>query len=482
MKGKVGILVFLALTNFCLYAQYGTGLLLDDSAYQAVPSQPNYGVKASDDSIYKVDLSPYCPKVANQGPYSTCTGWALAYGALSIQHAIAAGWEGQQEKITRHAYSAYFLYNQLKTEGDCQEGTAMTDALELMKNTGNVLSADFDSLGCSHRPDSGDFYIAQKHRIKAYRKLFKKDAESRKKIHAIKQSLINHKPVAIGIQPRENFMDLAGRQWWFPDIGNSPYSLMAHALVVVGFDDGKGSYGGAFQLMNSFGSNWGDHGFCWVNYEDLAKYCLYAFQLSIDTEATEKVDLYGRISCYKITLAGDTIEKSNIQSIYHSKSYHLNTRTWQTGDLFQLEISKVAPERYLYVFSRDAAGKVQLHWPRDERLDQQFQGKHESAIIISPHITLTLPESHTVFELEKVGTEQFCLLFSPSPMADINEKLKEISSSGSPFKQAVYQSLGEQLISAKRIVYLKKSMGFWASSKYSQKLIPVFIQMRVHSQ
>lgn len=42
-----------------------------------------------------------------------------------------------------------------------------------------------------------------------------------------------------------------------------------HAIAVVGYDDAK--FGGAFQLVNSWGPSWGARGFCWVSYEDMAE-------------------------------------------------------------------------------------------------------------------------------------------------------------------------------------------------------------------
>jgi hypothetical protein len=36
-----------------------------------------------------------------------------------------------------------------------------------------------------------------------------------------------------------------------------------HAMLVVGYDDSKK----AFKLLNSWGTNWGDHGYTWVDYE-----------------------------------------------------------------------------------------------------------------------------------------------------------------------------------------------------------------------
>lgn len=42
-----------------------------------------------------------------------------------------------------------------------------------------------------------------------------------------------------------------------------------HAYAVLGYDDAK--YGGAFRIPNSWGTRWGQRGYCWVSYDDMAE-------------------------------------------------------------------------------------------------------------------------------------------------------------------------------------------------------------------
>ena len=98
------------------FAQFGNGLLFDDEAYHNIVQIPDYGQKNEVDLPLKVDLKPYCPEIENQEVSNTCTGWAVGYAALTIQMAIQKKWKQLKAKITAHAYSPHFLYNQIKEE------------------------------------------------------------------------------------------------------------------------------------------------------------------------------------------------------------------------------------------------------------------------------------------------------------------------------------------------------------------------------
>jgi hypothetical protein len=43
----------------------------------------------------------------------------------------------------------------------------------------------------------------------------------------------------------------------------------SHAMCIVGYDDTK--FGGAFEIVNSWGDNWANSGFIWIRYDDLYK-------------------------------------------------------------------------------------------------------------------------------------------------------------------------------------------------------------------
>lgn len=477
------ILVLFLLSGMILaiaQPQPGTGMLLDDPGYESVAMQPDYGSKNSVDTIFKVDLRPYCPTPINQGPYSTCTGWSVGYAAQTIQYAMQNDWEGEEEKITANAFSALFLYNQIKESEGCMEGTYISKALELLQTTGNISSQAFDTDDCERLPVNTELTLAERNKITDYRRLFDRNSTETFKTQAVKRSLAEGKPVVIGMQLKQNFIDLRGNEWWFPELGNSPSLAMGHAMVVVGFDDGKGNSGGAFEIMNSWGTSWGNDGFIWVNYDDFATYCKYGFQFTIETPPEKQEDLLARIKCQVPEAFGEDILFKEAQPVSKGKYYVLSRNKWSKDDIFQFQVYDVAAERFLYMFSYDPDGQITVHWPRDEKLDDQFVGHHESAVIISRNVFITLPTEESAFELEKKGLEQMCLLFSPTPIPDINARLKRLERSGEDLRGSLYREFGDEMLAPNRISYLKQSIGFWASKRYADKIVPVVIQMQVN--
>ena len=86
-------------------------------------------------------------------------------------------------------------------------------------------------------------------------------------IEKIKMSIANKMPVVIGISC------YSGTSWqnaYLEDgLWNGFYSGEkngGHAMCLIGYDDNKGD--GAFLIMNSWGSDWGQDGFFWIRYKD----------------------------------------------------------------------------------------------------------------------------------------------------------------------------------------------------------------------
>ncbi len=483
---------------FCLAnACPGQGLLINDEKYNQLPRQPLYGDGGKSESealkgVSKVDLRPYCPQPKHQGKLASCTGWSTGYGAMSIAHAIKNKWEDDTDKITDSAFSALFLYNQVKEEGNCnQVGSHISDALALIQRTGNVLSEDFDEdpTDCERQPTAAELRLATQYRIKDFMTLFEFEDPSRVKIDKTKLSLAAKKPVIIGMRLRQNFIDLSARsKYWYPYLGDSSLLSMGHAMVVVGFDDGKG----AFEVMNSWGEGWGKKGFFWIRYQDYADHCFYAFQFSLSGEDGKTVqarteerppELFGLIDIRVPNIVSyDSIEfQRPCLSHLGEGVYELCEQNWQVGKLYQLLAHDIKDGTYLYMFSYDSEEQINLHWPRDGALDSKFEGANESAIITNSFVELAIPGPKTALRLEKQGEEYLVMLISRSPIRNINSIIKTLEEQeGQSFVEGVRKALGKAGLKPEDTVFGQQAISFVNRGAGPEAVLPLFVRIKVN--
>ena len=92
-------------------------------------------------------------------------------------------------------------------------------------------------------------------------------------LFAIRQHLAKDVPVVIGMMVGGSFMqDMMGQEVWHPT--DDDYNMIGfggHAMCVIGYDDRK--EGGAFQILNSWGNQWGQNGVAFVRYNECVKTC-----------------------------------------------------------------------------------------------------------------------------------------------------------------------------------------------------------------
>jgi Papain family cysteine protease len=458
------------------------GLLMDDAAYERLPRQPRYGDGNKAESIAlseitKIDLRPYCPRPQNQGVISSCSGWATGYGALSILQAIQKGWEGRTDTITRNAFSALFVYNQVKL-GSCNLGAYLDAAATLLKSTGNIRSKDFDLFknDCERQPSPEQLQQASNYRIKDFMTLFSPGENAGIKIEKTKLSLSQKLPVVVGVTLRNSFSSLNKENpTWYPEAGDTTF-FGAHAMVVVGYDDGRE----AFQVMNSWGTNWGDGGFGWIKYQDFGRYCMYSFQL-IPHEDPGKFEVFNpRLFLRLISL--DSLHNAQFADgklFFNGRFYELSSGMIKKFSLAQLHLSYLNAGAYCYMFSYDPEGNIRIHWPRDGLLDSHFEGLSESAIITVPNVNLYIPSENAALQFEKSGLEYICILVSRNPVTDLNSHLHRLQNEDSPdFTGALYASFGQELLPLHSITYTPETLGF-TNPIPKGKIAPIILQLRV---
>jgi C1A family cysteine protease len=111
-------------------------------------------------------------------------------------------------------------------------------------------------------PTAAQMTEAANYKIASYSRLVSSD------ITAIKTMLVNKHPVIITINPDQPFWDAQPGFVW------RSYTAapgISHALIICGYDDAKHAY----KVMNSWGTEWADAGFSWIDYDFFPQTAFY---------------------------------------------------------------------------------------------------------------------------------------------------------------------------------------------------------------
>lgn len=248
------------------------GLLLDDADYAQAPYQD---ILIKTPLPGRVSFEALCPPVQAQGAYGTCVGFACGYYLRTILEAKARK-RTTKFAISKLAFSPSYLYEKAKATGDyaCAEGVYLTKVFAVLKETGIVPFSQFPYPACGQQTGIVDA-LAGRYRIRDYERLFNVQDSDQKKIGKLKKALADGGPVVVGMVIPPSFYSAA--KVWKPATTDNPQDnkLQGHALCVIGYDDNR--FGGAFRVVNSFGKAWADGGFCWISYQDMARFTRYGF-------------------------------------------------------------------------------------------------------------------------------------------------------------------------------------------------------------
>ena len=236
-----------------------SGLDFDLEKYEAIPISAPILTRSYTNIPKSFSLKPYAPTPGNQGKQPSCVGWASGYGARTIAFAVKNNWKYNKTKINQNAFSPSFIYNQIKSNGDnnCTRGSYIADAMKLMNSTGILKKYEFtyNPTSCTSKPNSYGFQKAKENKIITFERLARWD-NPYNLVSKTKKAIASKNPVVVGMF-KYGKLSGYGELWTAPTVPSGG----GHAMVVVGYDDNK--YGGAFEIMNSWGTNFRNGGFFW---------------------------------------------------------------------------------------------------------------------------------------------------------------------------------------------------------------------------
>ena len=439
----------LALSAIVCGQQYQMGCNFDDEAYDKTLVTAPLMRGDYDGMPASVSLKDYSPYPGDQGSYGTCTAWGSAYAARTISWAIKNGWTDRRY-ITQHAFSPSFVYSQIKftDDNDCSNGSYPGDAAELISEVGVPMLSYFP-YDCYRIITDYDVETAGEYRAADYKRLF--DIDYSDKVTLTKKSLSEKKPVIFALRCPDSFFSPEGV--WNPTSQDySAENLGGHAMCVIGYDDNK--YGGAFEIMNSWGDDWGNDGYVWVRYDDFQHFCKYGFEL-IEENLPQ---LAGELRFMKSN--GEDMEAE------FNGEYYEMVEAYPSGTAFQLFISNNEPA-YVYAFGSDNTNKSYQIFPHDAG--------------ISPHLSysqnnVAIPdEEHFVMMDATTGTDFFCFLYSQQKL-DFNNIMDSMERKSGDFPARLTQVLGEKLIDANEINYDWGEINFEAKCSGGY-VVPVIVEI-----
>ena len=457
--------------------QYTTGLDFSKEKYEEVTETVPLITRSVTSVPKSFSLKPYAPTPGNQGNQPSCVGWASGYGARTIANAIKNEWKYNSTKINQNTFSPAFVYNLIKFKGDdnCKRGSYIADAMKLLNSYGILQLKDFsyNSTNCKTKPSSFGYKKAKSNTILTYERLAKWD-NPYNLVGKVKKAVANKNPVVIGMQIYSSFYKAKG-VW----NGDTTKKLGGHAMVVVGYNDTK--FGGAFEILNSWGTNWGNEGYIWVKYSDFETYTKTAYVL---VDKTKKTDVKKEDVVKYNSLAGEmTLRLSNgnnmlprladnasrnFNIVKASKTTYKIDKSYTSGTQFRIYL-KSKQKGYVYLIGYGSGDKsVSKLYPFDKFSDYFNYTNSEIA----------LPNEDYFIEFDsKPGRDILCVLYSKEKL-NINSVVSAARNGSGDFVSRVKKALQYKMFHGSNIKFERDKIAFSTSStKSSDKVVPIFIEM-----
>ena len=301
----------------------------------------------------RISLAAYAPTRQSQGKQGSCVAWSTTYAARTILEAAST-----KQDANSIAYSPAFMYNNIALD-NCQ-GAYIQKAMEFMQANGAVRYQDFkyDENDCSRQANQTLLQQAQQNKILGFHRLTESDDVNVLNIRAVKEHLAKDAPVVIGMMVGGTFMqDMVGQKVWNPTATDKNMTgFGGHAMCVIGYDDRV--EGGAFEIMNSWGPEWGQNGLGFVRYADFKEFVREAYGL--DPLPKRGAALNQAFECNIGLVNTDT--KSYIPLASAGTNIFKTKQPIKKGAKFKIEIKNML-ECYIYIFTPDVAGKSSVLFP-----------------------------------------------------------------------------------------------------------------------
>ncbi len=492
---KLFIFIFIFFCSVHLFAQQrATGMIFDAPSLRAIPYKAKLTAESYGNMPASASLERFCPTPGNQGNYSTCVAFATGYHLRTILYAKQQSELGNAADPNATIFSPSFIYEQIKGKDDrnCDEGANPVDAFELMKERG-VARLSTQPYACGATVKSISMQEGINFRITDFQILYTpNETDEVLKINATKKALSEGYPCMLGFIVAESFYGVRGDVWREQSTDDGPTGKHGrHAMCIVGYDNTK--YGGAFRVMNSWGTTWADHGFVWIPYRDFAKYSMIVIQAygpaapkPMPKPAPEpgpvkpvdnviNVALKGTVRFEMNTgelMKANRVLTRNLEIADNDPAYkeelvaYKMDDAYTSGSRFRFMIN-TNTECYIYAFATDLTGKVNKILPFADNM--------------SPHIgsnsTVAFPSENKVVKMDDHPGSDYLLILYAQEKLDAAAMLEKMNAVQGGLSKKIQAALGAKITLPADIVYHVNDIGFDVKSNHRGTVVPVMVEI-----
>lgn len=457
-----------------------TGLVFDDTKYKKL-SKLSPALRFSDAASNRTyySLKKYCPTPGDQGEMGACVGWTTGYAALTISYAVKYNIQSVSE-INKIAKSPLFVYNQIKPnycdKGLCQCGTDAAEALEFVERNGICDFKDFNPNSCDINPSSDVFKKAKNCLIENSTKLFDVNDSYETIINAVVNSLNANKPVVTGFQFLESFQKVKKDGYWNPSTNEIPNG--GHAVCVIGYDNNSKR----FELINSWGTDWGNGGFFTVSYQTFARLFKRGFQFTLKDKDEEMLLLTGKFQFKKFSSYNENTHKYEFMEVsanYKNGYYTITNGNVKLDDFYRIVASGCQKNSYVYIFSLKPNKTFEIIFPL--KYSEGNETINDLPFIPNDNVTIEIPVDDTKgLSTDIKGEDVLCILYSNQKILDIEKKIETINAQNGELMSRLQNSFGSILIPTNNIYYDNNTMSFISKTKVGTgNIVPIILKVNV---
>jgi hypothetical protein len=401
------LLIVLFALPLTLQAQRAKGFRYNAAQYQLNAQKRGLDDRRGRPMPLVLSLRPFCPTPQDQGAEPSCTAWATAYGAMTVQYALARR-VAHAHDVDKIACSKSFVYNAL-----LHDSTATIEAtFDFLKANGTCLAATFGNHEpTDNQPDALAKAEARGFRLLQMEEVYNPDTNIAqvRQVRRFKRLLADSVPMVVGMRLPYSFSNLMAHRY-HPE-PDEPLDSAAHALCLIGYDDVDST----FELMNSWGTTWGQEGFVRIHYQDFLRMlcCAYrmapqfvlpryrsARRLEVVVRRPNGYDNAQRPRFEEVRVALDTAQHC----------YRPQQTPWHLGQGCQLVLRQVPPNWWVQAYSyAPQSGLVALY----------------DAQVPPSAVEPVLPSEDRQIEPEEPGTERLFLYCGPERNARAVEAINQ---------------------------------------------------------